>query len=57
MLDLSLAISHHLLIFGLFGVLFAELILVDRGMDRAAVTRVGFLDRWYGVIAALMVLV
>jgi uncharacterized membrane protein len=31
MLDLSLAISHHLLIFGLFGVLFAELILVDRG--------------------------
>ena len=57
MLDLSLAMSHHLLIFGLFGVLFAELILVDRGMDRAAVTRVGFLDRWYGVIAALIVIV
>jgi uncharacterized membrane protein len=33
MLDLSLAISHHLLVFLLFGVLFAELILVRPGID------------------------
>ena len=33
MLDLVLAVAHHVLIFGLFGVLFAEFILVRPGLD------------------------
>ena len=57
MLDLLLAISHHLLVFGLFGVLFAELVLVSPGMDKAAVARVASLDLWYGVTAAVTIIV
>jgi len=57
MLDLAFAIGHHLLIFALFGVLFAELIAVRRGMDSAAVARIASVDLWYGVLAALILIV
>lgn len=57
MLDLALAIAHHLLIFALFGVLFAELILVRPGMGKEAVARVGAIDLWYGVLAGLIIAV
>jgi putative membrane protein len=57
MLDLVLAALHHLLIFGLFGVLVAETIILRRGMDQAAVARVAAIDLWYGVLAGLIVAV
>jgi len=57
MLDLVLAIGHHLLIFALFGVLFAELMVVRRGMDSAAVARIAAVDLWYGVLAGLILIV
>jgi putative membrane protein len=57
MLDLFLATSHHLLVFSLFGVLFTELVLVAYGMDRKTVARVASLDLWYGVLAALIIVV
>jgi len=57
MLDLAFAIGHHLLIFALFGVLFAELIAVRRGMDVSTVRRVAAVDLWYGVLAALILIV
>jgi putative membrane protein len=57
MLDLSLAISHHLLVFMLFGILFAELVLVRPGIDQVTAGRVAALDLWYGVIAAVIILV
>jgi len=56
-LDLALAISHHLLIFALFGVLFAEVVLPRPGMDQAAVMRVAAIDLWYGLLAALIIVV
>ena len=40
MLDLSLAIVHHLAIFALFGVLIVEMALVERGMTRNTVITV-----------------
>ena len=52
-----LAISHHLLIFGLYGVLFAELVVVRRGMDQAAVAKVARIDLWYGVLARFLIVV
>jgi putative membrane protein len=55
MLDLSLAIAHHLLVFTLFGVLFAEFIVVRRGMSHTAVTRIAAVDLSYGVLAGLIV--
>jgi putative membrane protein len=57
MLDLALAIGHHLLIFALFGVLFAELITVRRGVDAAAIVRIAAVDLWYGVLAGLILVV
>jgi putative membrane protein len=57
MLDLVLAVAHHVLIFGLFGVLFAEFILVRRGMDQAMVGRVAATDMWYGILAALIIVI
>jgi putative membrane protein len=56
-LDLALAILHHLFVFALFGVLFAEFVSVRRGMDAAAVTRVQVIDTWYGILAALILIV
>jgi putative membrane protein len=57
MLDLVLAIGHHILVFSLFGVLFAELVLVKRGIDLATVARAGRIDLMYGVLAGLIVVV
>jgi putative membrane protein len=56
-LDLVLAILHHLFVFALFAVLFAEFVSVRRGMDATAVTRVQVIDAWYGVLAALILIV
>src|SRR5258708_31675573 len=57
MLDLVLVILHHILVFSLFGVLFAELVLVRKGVDLATVTRVGRTDLMYGVVAGLIIAV
>jgi len=57
MLDLSLAIAHHLLVFALAGILFAELMLVRKGMDLETVGRVGRIDLAYGAIAGLIIVV
>jgi putative membrane protein len=56
-LDLVLAICHHLLIFGVFGIVCAELITVRPGMTTADVARMAALDIWYGVVASLIVIV
>jgi putative membrane protein len=56
-LDLVLAILHHLFVFALFAVLIAEFVSVRRGMDATAVTRVQVIDAWYGVLAALILIV
>ncbi|WP_372781989.1 DUF2214 family protein [Phenylobacterium sp.] len=57
MLDLALAIAHHFLVFGLFGVLCAELIAVRRGLDHPTVVKVAAVDLWYGVLAGLIIVV
>jgi putative membrane protein len=56
-LDLTLAILHHFFVFALFGVLFAEFVVVQRGMEAAAAARVVAIDAWYGVLAALILIV
>jgi putative membrane protein len=52
-----LAILHHLFIFSLFAVLIAEIVGVRRGIDATTVTRVQMIDNWYGVLAALILIV
>jgi putative membrane protein len=56
-LDLVLAILHHLIVFTLFAVLFAELVIVQRGMDAIAVARVQSIDLCYGALAGLIIIV
>jgi putative membrane protein len=56
-LDLVLAICHHLLIFGVFGVVCAELVTVRPGMTAADAARMAAVDIWYGVFAGLVVVV
>jgi putative membrane protein len=57
MLDLALAVTHHLLVFALFGILFGELVAVQRGMSPAAVRQIASIDLWYGVLAGLILIV
>src|SRR5271155_5848503 len=51
MMDLALAIAHHLLVFAIFGILFAEFIVLRPGMSAAALARIGAIDLWYGILA------
>ena len=55
--DLHLAIAHHLLIFALAGVLAFEIGVIRQGMTGKDVSRVGRVDLWYGILAALIVAV
>ncbi len=57
MLDLALAVAHHLLIFALFGVLMAEFVVVRPGMSQQAMARIGAVDLWYGVLAGMILAV
>ena len=57
MLDLVLAIGHHIAVFSLLGVLAAELVLMRKGVDLQTLGRVGRIDLWYGVLAGLIVAV
>lgn len=57
MLDLALAILHHLIVFGLIAIAFVEFVNVRSGMDAVAVRRVAAIDAWYGILAGLIVFV
>jgi putative membrane protein len=57
LLDLVLAVAHHLLVFGLFGVLMAEFVIVRPGITKVMVERVTAIDLWYGVLAGLILAV
>jgi putative membrane protein len=54
MTDLVLAILHHLAVFGLFGVFFAELSAIRPGASPAELRRAGGLDIAYGALAGLV---
>ena len=56
MLDLVLAIAHHVLIFGIFGILFAEFVIVRPGMQIAAL-RAASMDAWYGTFAGAVLVI
>jgi putative membrane protein len=57
MLDLLLAIGHHLLIFAVFGIICAEFWAMRPGVSAATIKRVGSLDTWYGLLAAAVIVV
>jgi len=55
--DLLLAIAHHLLVFGLLGLLITEMLTIRPGMSAASIRYVAKLDIAYGIVAALIVIV
>jgi putative membrane protein len=57
MLDLTLAIAHHLLVFSLFGIVFAEFFVLKPSLGHDALARLARLDLIYGIVAGLIILV
>jgi putative membrane protein len=57
MLDLVLAIGHHVLIFAIFGILFAEFWILRSDLSPATAARIASIDVWYGVFAAVVVVI
>lgn len=55
--DLILAILHHLLVFSLAAVLAAEFVLMRNELTPATVSRLARVDRHYGALAALVIVV
>ena len=55
--DLLLAILHHLLVFGLAAILAAEVVLLRGELTRTNLGRLAGIDRAYGLIAMLVILV
>jgi putative membrane protein len=56
-LDLVLAILHHVLIFGIFGILFAEFMTLRTGISNAAAARIAAIDMWYGILAGVVLII
>lgn len=54
MLDLWLAIVHHLLAFGLVTTVAMELVLTKPGLDGPVLKRLGGIDAGYGLMALLI---
>lgn len=55
MLDLWLAIAHHVLAFGLVAHVASELSLAKPGLDAAGLRRLAGVDAGYGLTAALLI--
>lgn len=55
--DLVLAIAHHLAVFLLAAVLAGEFVIIRPGLARGGLALLGNLDRAYGALAGLIVLI
>jgi putative membrane protein len=56
-IDLTLAILHHVLVFSLAGIIAAEFVLIRNELSPATLARLVRIDRHYGLIAGLIVVV
>ncbi len=57
LVDLVLAILHHLLVFALFAILAVELVWLKRDIDLPGLRRIGKLDATYGALAGAVLVV
>lgn len=55
--DLVLAILHHLLVFSLAGIIAAEFVLIRNELSPSTLARLARIDRHYGMIAMLIIVV
>jgi putative membrane protein len=54
--DLLWAIAHHVLAFGIFGLLFAEFVALRATLNAAQIRRIATMDLAYGALAMLLVI-
>lgn len=57
MIDLLLALGHHVLVFGLAALIAAEAALLRPGLDASQLRLLGRLDTTYGIFAVLILIV
>ncbi|ESQ74107.1 DUF2214 family protein [Asticcacaulis sp. AC402] len=57
MIDLLLAIAHHILIFGVFGALISEHTLLRAEITAEKIKLLGGIDRGYGLMAVMIIMV
>ena len=57
LLDLILAATHHVLVFGIGAIIAMELVLLRPGMSGAQLRQIGRIDLFYGVAAGLILLI
>ena len=57
LVDLVLAILHHLLVFSLFAILAVELVWLKRDLDLPGLRRIAKLDATYGAVAGAVLVV
>ena len=57
MLDLVLAIAHHLAVFSLVGVFAAEFFLLRQGITGSRLEQLVSIDRLYGLLAGVVIVV
>jgi putative membrane protein len=57
MSDLIWAVAHHVLAFGIFGLLFAAFIALNGTLNEGAIRRIAALDLCYGILAGLIVII
>lgn len=57
MLDLVLAVAHHLAVFTLVALFAAEFALLRPGLEGKRLTQLGSIDRAYGGIAGLVIVI
>jgi putative membrane protein len=55
MTDLILAIAHHLAVFAVAGLLFAEVVLLRPGITGDRIRQLGIIDNAYGAVAGIVV--
>ncbi len=55
--DLSLAALHHILVFGLVSMLITQSVLLRGRMDAGVLAKLGGIDRGYGAVAVLLLVV
>lgn len=54
-LDLILAVAHHFAVFSIFGLLLAEIALLEPGIKAGRIRRLGAIDRLYGMAAIAVI--
>ncbi len=55
-LDLILAIAHHFAVFSVFGLLLAEVVLLQPGLTADRIRQLGMIDSFYGAASVLVVI-